>query len=185
MAAGRHVGGMPPGVGRRSTPGRASARLPAGTTCGNVQEHRRRGSVPRPCAKPGRVVPPAREDLTTTSAHAPTHEEPETTRRAAFANRLDDIGWGLFLLVTGGFWLVGDRLPGGAWLTTIGAMLLALGAVRHRAGIRQNVVTLVLGILAVAGGIADLSHASLPLLQLSLVAVGAYLVLKPLFRKSR
>ena len=118
----------------------------------------------------------------TTSAHAPTREEPETTHRAAFAKRLDDIGWGLFLLVTGGFWLVGDRLPEGTWMTTVGVLLVALGGVRYRAGIRQNVVALILGILAIAGGIAGLTHARLPLLELSFVAVGAYLVLKPLIR---
>ena len=121
----------------------------------------------------------------TTSAHAPMHEAPDATSRAALAKRLDDVGWGLFLLVTGGFWLFGDGLPEGTWMTTIGVVLLALAGVRYHAGIAQNALTLILGILALAGGVAGLARVSLPLLELSFVAVGAYLVLKALRQKGQ
>lgn len=109
----------------------------------------------------------------TTSAHADTRPQP---RRADLAKRLDDTGWGLFLLVTGAFWLFGNRLPEGTWLTIVGVLLLALNGVRHRAGIHLSALTLILGVLALAGGLAELTRVRLPLLELSFVLVGLYLV---------
>lgn len=112
----------------------------------------------------------------TTSAHVETR--PERARRDDLTRRLDDIGWGLFLLVTGAFWIFGEHLPDGTWLTSVGVLLLALNAVRHRMGIHLSVVTLILGALALAGGLAELTHVRLPLLELSFVSVGIYLVIK-------
>lgn len=111
----------------------------------------------------------------TTTAHAGA---PGMPGHAGLAKRLDDVGWGLFLLVTGGFWLFGDGLHQGTWLTSVGILLLALDAVRHRVGIRPSAVTLILGILALAGGLAELTRVRLPLLELSFVSVGLYLVVK-------
>ena len=113
----------------------------------------------------------------TTSAQV--HTRPDALR-AGIAKRIDDIGWGLFLLVTGGFWLFGEGLPDGTWLTSVGALLLVLNGVRHRAGVHLSAVTLILGVLAFAGGLAELSFVRLPLLELSFVSVGLYLVAKAL-----
>ena len=111
-----------------------------------------------------------------TPVHAHPHPAPDATRRDAAARRLDYLGWGLFLLVTGAFWSFGARVHEGAWLTTVGALLLLVAAARFRAGIRQNTALLILGGLALAGGAAGLAHATLPLVALVLVAFGVYLV---------
>jgi hypothetical protein len=105
--------------------------------------------------------------------------------RADFGRRLDGIGWGLFLLMTGLLWLVpSDRVPPGTWLIGTGALLLGLNAVRHLNGLAINVLTAALGALALAGGFADLGGLELPLLAISLVAVGAAVLFKAL-RESR
>ena len=117
----------------------------------------------------------------TTSAQVLTHPN---ALRTGVAKRLDDVGWGLFLLLTGGFWLFGDGLPEGTWLTSVGVLLLALNGVRHRAGIHLSPVTLILGVLAFAGGLAELTRVRLPLVELSFVSVGVYLVLKAFVRRA-
>lgn len=119
----------------------------------------------------------------TMTAHAGAR--PEAPVRTGLAKRLDDIGWGLFLLVTGGFWLFGDGFPQGTWLMAVGMLLLALDAVRHRLGVRPSAVTLILGVLALAGGLAELTHVRLPLIELSFVAVGLYLVVKAFSGRAR
>jgi hypothetical protein len=46
--------------------------------------------------------------------------------------RLHDIGWGLLLMLTGMIWLVpAERVPEGAWLVGVAAILLGLNAVRY------------------------------------------------------
>jgi cation transport ATPase-like protein len=46
--------------------------------------------------------------------------------------RLHDIGWGLMLMLTGMIWLVpAERVPEGAWLVGVAAILLGLNAVRY------------------------------------------------------
>lgn len=112
----------------------------------------------------------------TTSAHMGTR--PGMPGHAGLATRIDDIGWGLILLVTGGFWLFGEGLPEGTWLMSVGVLLLALNGVRHRAGIHLSAVTLILGVLALAGRLAELTRVRLPLLELSLISVGLHLVVK-------
>jgi hypothetical protein len=101
------------------------------------------------------------------------------------AKSLDDIGWGLFLLMTGALWLFASAVPSGAWLVGTGILLLALNAVRYLRGMELNVFTLVLGGLALAGGLAELAQVRIPLLALALVAVGLALLVRPLLRAGR
>lgn len=105
--------------------------------------------------------------------------------QTSFGRRLDGVGWGLFLLMTGILWLLpGDRVPPGAWLIGTGALLLGLNAVRYLKGLAISVLTVALGVLALAGGLADLGGVKLPLLAISLVAVGAVVLFRAL-RESR
>ena len=96
--------------------------------------------------------------------------------------RLDDLAWGLFLVMTGGLWLLPqDRVPSGAWLLGTGLILLALNAIRYFTGRAVSVFTLLLGVLAFVGGIAEFSGLSLPLFALCVVVVGAGIMLRAAF----
>jgi hypothetical protein len=105
---------------------------------------------------------------------------------AALNRQLEDIGWGLFLMVIGGLLLVpGEQLPQGAWLMLAGVIMLSLNLVRYLNGIRANVFTTAFGALALAAGLGSLFGVELPLFAIFLLLVGAALVFRPLFGKGR
>lgn len=114
----------------------------------------------------------------TGTPHTPT--APEHRRASALDERLDRIGWGPLLLMTGVVWLFPEgRVPPGTWLFGTGALLLALAAVRHLRGARVSAVLTVLGALALVGGVADLLGTSLPMVAVGLILVGGLLLLTP------
>jgi len=102
--------------------------------------------------------------------------------KTALDKRLEDVGWGLFLLLTGGILLVPDRqVPQGTWLIGAGIVLLGLNAVRYLKGIRMSMFTTILGLLAFAGGLGEFYGVELPLFALLLILLGASIILKPRF----
>lgn len=98
---------------------------------------------------------------------------------AGTAKRLDQIGWGIFLLMIGVIWLV-PGVPQGTWLIGTGVLLLALNAIRSNLGIQWSGVSVALGVLALLAGLGDFTGIKLPLFPICLVIVGATLILKPL-----
>lgn len=107
-------------------------------------------------------------------------------RRTTLGKVLDDVGWGLLLLMTGGIWLLpAERVPPGAWLIGAGLIVVTLHVVRYLNGLRVNLLITALGVLALAGGLAEMSGMQLPLLAICLVVLGAALVLRPLVRPAR
>ncbi len=114
-----------------------------------------------------------------TSSHPhPTPAEMNATQHE-LSGRLDNIGWGVFLLMTGVLWLFASAVPSGSWLVGTGLLLLALNAVRYFNGLALHYFTVVLGVLALAGGLADFADVKLPLFALALVALGVLLLIKP------
>lgn len=106
--------------------------------------------------------------------------------KAALNKRLEGIGWGLFLVMLGGFILVPhDVISEGLWSIGVGLIMLGLNAARYYYGIKMSGFTTFLGILALLGGVAQLfwrQDIGGPLL---LIILGAYLLLKPWFDKQR
>ena len=98
---------------------------------------------------------------------------------AGTAKRLDQIGWGIFLVMIGIIWLV-PGVPQGTWLIGTGVLLLVLNAIRFRLGIPWSGVSVSLGVLALVAGLGDFTGINLPLFPMCLVIVGATLILKPL-----
>ncbi len=94
-------------------------------------------------------------------------------------SRLDQIGWGIFLIMIGAIWLV-PGVPQGTFLIGTGILLLALNAIRSRLGIVWSGVSVALGVLALSAGLADFTGVKVPLFPICLVIVGAALILKPL-----
>ena len=109
-----------------------------------------------------------------------------TTQRVEFTNghdtasRLDQVGWGIFLVMIGVIWLV-PGVPEGTWLIGTGVLLLLLNAIRNRVGIPWSGVSVVLGVLALLAGVGQLTGVKLPLFPICLVIVGLSLILRPLF----
>jgi hypothetical protein len=63
-------------------------------------------------------------------------------------------------------------MTGATLLIGIGAILLGLNAVRLANGIPIRRLPVLLGTLAVVGGVAEITGTSLPLVPLSLIAIG-------------
>lgn len=90
--------------------------------------------------------------------------------------RLDQVGWGIFLIMIGTIWLV-PSVPQGTWLTGTGILLLLLNAVRFTKGIPWSSVSTALGVLALAAGLGALAGIDLPLFPICLVIIGVGLLL--------
>jgi len=104
--------------------------------------------------------------------------------KQALNKRLETLGWGLFLIMLGCAGLVPDNLvPQGVWPIGVGVILLGLNAARYANGIRMSGFTVVLGLLAVLTGIAELFGADLPIFAILLIIIGASMILRPWFEK--
>lgn len=98
------------------------------------------------------------------------------------ARRIDEVGWGIFLMMLGTIWLI-PSVPPGTWLVGTGLLLLGLNAVRHMKGVGCSGLTWVIGLLALAAGLSQIAGVTLPLFAILLVLVGAGLLLKPLISR--
>lgn len=103
----------------------------------------------------------------------------------ALNRRIDEIGWGLFFLVTGAVLLVPDKVPGGTWLMAVGLILLGINGVRRVNDIPISVFTVVLGILALAAGIGDLLGVKLPLFAVLLIIIGVSVIVRQFMAYAR
>ena len=119
-----------------------------------------------------------KQDVQATSGH--------DTHNNELNKRLEAIGWGLFLIMLGGIWLVPDeRVPQGIWLIGAGLIMLGINGVRYLNGIKMSGFTSVLSILALAAGLSGLFGVKLPLFAILLVLIGASIILKPLIEKKQ
>ena len=102
--------------------------------------------------------------------------------KAALNKRLEAIGWGLFLVMLGGFILIpGDQFPKGWWSIGIGVIMLGLNVARYFNKIRMSGFTTFLGILSIISGILQLSGMDMLEGAIFLIILGAYILIKPLF----
>ncbi len=107
---------------------------------------------------------------------------PIDAEKAALNKRLETAGWGLFLILLGGFMFIPDTtVSKGFWSIAIGLIFLGLNAARYFNGIRMSGFTTFLGILAVIGGIIQLLGWKSLDGAFFLIILGAYLILKPWF----
>ena len=100
--------------------------------------------------------------------------------------RLEESGWGFFLLMTGTFMLLPrEFVPEGTWLIGAGMILLGLNGIRYLNDIKVSRFTITLGIAAVGFGLATLFGLRLPLLAIFLSLVGLSIIVKSLLRTSK
>ena len=118
----------------------------------------------------------------TTEAKQP--EAVKDPEKVALNKRLETIGWGLFLIMLGGFSFVpNDQVPKGVWSIGVGAIMLGLNVARYFYKIRMSGFTTFLGIISLLGGVVQLLGGYSVEGALLLIILGAYLLLKPWFDK--
>lgn len=106
--------------------------------------------------------------------------------KAALNKRLETICWGLFLIMAGGFMFVPEEfIKGGWWSIGIGLIMLGLNAARYFNHIRMSSFTTFLGILSLAGGIAQVLGWTALDDALFFLLLGAFLLIRPLFDRKR
>ena len=105
--------------------------------------------------------------------------------RIRLNKRIEDIGWGLLLILTGGILLIPDeQVPQGSWLIGAGIILLGLNLVRYFNGIRPNWFSSLMGLVALIAGAGEFYGLDLPLFAIFLIIIGASLVLRPFFKEA-
>lgn len=105
--------------------------------------------------------------------------------REPIIKRIDEVGWAAFLIMTGTIWLFpSERIPGGTWLVGTGLLLLSVNAARAVYGIPISAFTMVLGAIALAGGLSELFGLEFPILAICLILFGASIILRLAFGRS-
>ena len=103
----------------------------------------------------------------------------------SFGNRLDNIGWAIFLILTGAVWLVPEaQVPPGTWLIGTGVLLLCLNAVRATIKVPVSGFGILLGVLALAAGLAAFWGIRFPLVAIALILLGLGLFAREVFRRA-
>ena len=93
--------------------------------------------------------------------------------------RLDEIGWGIFLIMIGTIALV-PSVPQGTWLIGTDVLLLLLNAIRYRTQVGWSGFSTALGVLALMAGLSELIGIKLPLFAICLVVLGVSMLIKQL-----
>jgi hypothetical protein len=104
---------------------------------------------------------------------------PEDARKKDLNRRLEAVGWGLFLIMLGGFALV-KGVPEGTWLIGAGLIMLGLNAVRMLVGIRASWFTLIIGTIALLSGLGSVLGIDIPVGPVLIILIGLAIVVRAL-----
>lgn len=105
--------------------------------------------------------------------------------RSLLERRLNDIGWGLLLMLTGVVWLLpGASVPPGTWLFGVAAILIGINVLRYVKHLAVSAFSLVLGAVALAAAIGEAQRTEPPLVALFLLAIGASIVARAAWGKA-
>ncbi len=95
--------------------------------------------------------------------------------------RLEDIGWALFLILTGILWIFPEgRIPPGTWLIGTGLLLLGLNAIRLVIKVPLSWFTTMLGGLALLAGLSTRWGLGLPVAAICLILLGVGILVRQL-----
>lgn len=120
----------------------------------------------------------------TTTTPATEQEDAELSEKAILNKRLETIGWGLFLVMLGGFALVPQELvPKGLWSIGVGVIMLGLNLTRYYFKIKMSGFTTFLGVISLLSGATQLLGMHSLDAAILLIVLGAYLIVKPWFDK--
>ena len=106
-----------------------------------------------------------------------TNHVDHLTDRDALNQRFQGTAWAIFLIMSGVLWLLpGWMVPDGLWLLGTGFVLLGLNVARALNDIETSGFTVVLGLLALIGGLGHLMSVSLPIVPAILIGGGALMI---------
>ena len=106
--------------------------------------------------------------------------------KTILSKRLEESGWGFFLLMTGTLMLLPrEFVPEGTWLIGAGLILLGLNGIRYLNDIKVSRFTITLGFAAIGFGLATLFGLRLPLLAIFLSLVGLSIIVRSLLPASK
>lgn len=101
--------------------------------------------------------------------------------KATLNKRLEDSGWGFFLLMIGTLLMLpSDLVPQGAWLIGAGLIMLGLNGIRYINDISVSRFTVVLGFISVLVGLASFFGLRPPLFAIFLAVVGLSIIIRSL-----
>jgi hypothetical protein len=98
--------------------------------------------------------------------------------------RFERVGWGLFLVMIGGLWLLPGVQPG-VWLVGTGLIMLGLNAARNANGIPASTFTLILGTAAIVLGVSEMMGTAMPVFPILLIVIGASIVWRTAMARER
>jgi hypothetical protein len=124
------------------------------------------------------------EVTVTAAAQGGQTEDAPLSEKALLNKRLETIGWGLFLIMLGGFTLVPyEVVPKGLWSIGVGVIMLGLNATRYYFKIKMSGFTTFLGVISLVSGVTQLLGMNTLDGAILLIILGAYLIVKPWFEK--
>jgi hypothetical protein len=95
--------------------------------------------------------------------------------------RLEDSGWGFFLLMIGTLLLLpGELVPQGLWLIGAGLIMLGLNCVRFVNGISPSRFTVGLGVVSLLLGLASFLGLRPPVFAIFLAVIGLTIIARSL-----
>jgi hypothetical protein len=119
-----------------------------------------------------------------TTAPQAERKDAEFTEKAILNKRLETIGWGLFLIMLGGFALVPHELVAkGLWSIGVGVIMLGLNLTRYYFKVKMSGFTTFLGVISLLSGVTQLLGMHTLDGAILLIVLGAYLIVKPWFEK--
>lgn len=109
----------------------------------------------------------------------------QDARKIKLNQRLESVGWALFLIMIGGLGLVPEeQVPEGTWLIGIGLIMLGLNVARRLNDIEPSGFTIVLGVIALLAGTGDFLGVDLPVFPILLILLGAQIIYKAFFTRT-
>lgn len=102
-------------------------------------------------------------------------DETTEARRSRRGRNLDAIGWAIFFIWIGIVWLV-KAIPEGVGALGVGAIVLGGSAVRFLLRVSVSFFWIVIGLVFVLAGVAELKAVDLPLLPIAFIVCGVLLL---------
>lgn len=111
-------------------------------------------------------------------------EKVEDPKKKALLDKINGIGFALFILMIGGLLLVPEgTLPESTWLIGVGLIMIGGNVARRLNGIGLCHCTGVVGVLLLIAGIVGLFGIEFPVFPILLVIVGISIILGMLSKK--
>ena len=111
-------------------------------------------------------------------------QNPPTPEKEELNKRIENFGWGFFLIMIGGLWLIPDRfIPEGTWLIGAALILFGINIARQINHIPMSNFSLILGVITLVIGISDFFQVDLPFFPILLIIIGVKLLIQPILEK--